>query len=173
MARHREHPTPTGVWRGERLVPLEEALGSDLTVWLALEVGGEMGPIWEGLAARRTGPDRAVLRAVPIFAYDINYGDEIRVTASAEGRLVVTGLLQDAGQHTFRVFLAAGASTTLTTLIRSFGPLGCLIEGYSDRLLGLSCGATNAPAVTGHLAALASEGHVEWETGRQRRATST
>ena len=46
----------------------------------------------EGLrAAHREGDDRAQIRAVPLFAHDVNFGDEVSVVPSAEGPLVATG----------------------------------------------------------------------------------
>jgi hypothetical protein len=83
---YKHHPSPTGLLIAGQLVPVPESVAATETVWFALpsEVGETQ--VWEGLAAEKTETkDRVKLRAVPLFAFDVNYGDEISVVASAEG----------------------------------------------------------------------------------------
>lgn len=125
--------------------------------------------VWEGLSAARTEvTDRLRLLAVPLFAYDLNYGDEISVMRSGEGALVATGVTKDAGNYTFRVWMPEASDVSaLREVVDRFGRLGCLIEGYSDRLVGLSCGPDNAQQVADALQLGESEGRFLYETGRQ------
>lgn len=166
---YKQHPSPTGHLIDGRLVPVPESVAATETVWFALP--GEAGEtqVWEGLAAATTeAKDRVKLRAVPLFAYDVNYGDEISVVASAEGPLVATGITNDAGQYTFRTWMPEDAGdAALRDVVTMFGELGCLIEGYSHKLIGLSCGPENAQAVADALHVGEQEGRFVYETGRQ------
>ena len=94
-----------------------------------------------------------------MFAYDVNYGDELSVVTSAEGSLVATGITKDAGNYTFRVWTHENAGDdAFRDVVTQFGALGCLIEGYSDRLIGLSCSPVNAHDVADALEMAGQEG---------------
>lgn len=147
-------------------MPVSEADAADTTVWFALppEDGRQ---VWEGLRAA-TQPDGSfVLCAVPLFAYDPNFGDRVAAIASAEGPLVATEVLSDGGQYTFRVALHEGGAT-LPEVVETFGAMGCLIEGWSSALVGLGCTTARAQAVADRLATEERAGHLTYETGRQR-----
>ena len=60
---------------------------------------------------------------------------------------MATGIIKDAGNYTFRVWLQHADSDTTRRLVVQFGRMGCLIEGYSDQLFGLSCTSRDASAV--------------------------
>lgn len=162
---YKEHPTPTGHFVDGRLVPVADSLAADVEVWFALpDEDGDQ--VWECLAAAWCKPQLSVhIRAVPLFAYDLSYGDEVGVIASAEGPFVATSKRADSGNHTFRVWID-DAGTDLSDVIQQFGRLGCLIEGYSDRLLGLSCRPEQAQVVADALSAAESAGRFVYETGR-------
>jgi hypothetical protein len=99
----------------------------------------------------------------------VNYGDEISVVTSAEGSLVATGITKDAGNYTFRVWMREDAGdAAFLDVATHFGTLGCLIEGYSNRLIGLSCSSENAQHVADALEVAEQEGSFTYETGRQR-----
>ena len=173
---YKQHPSPTGHLIGGQLVPVPEAVAATETVWLVLpdeprfRLTLRKDKIWEGLAAEATeAKDRVIVRAVPMFAYDVNYGDELSVVTSAEGPLVATGITKDAGNYTFRVSMREDAGEDeLRDVVNQFGALGCLIEGYSDRLIGLSCSPVNAHDVADALQTAGQEGRFVYETGRQR-----
>lgn len=163
---YREHPTPTGHWVDGSLCPYPPALEADTTVWLyMLEDDGMQ--LWEGLRATSLFDDRVCLAAVPLFAYNLHLGDHVAVVASAEGPLVATGIVSRGNFRTFRASLSEEASANLPDLIRRFGELGCLIEGYSDTLIGFGCTVDQAPAVLEALATAASRDELIWESGEQ------
>lgn len=163
---YREHPTPTGHWVDGTLSPYPPALAADTTVWFYLpEEGGTQ--YWEGLRATSVSDDRARLAAVPLFAYNLHLGDHVSVIASAEGPLVATGIVSRGSFRTFRAYLGGPGSASLEDLIRRFGEFGCLIEGYSDTLIGFGCTVELAPAVVGLLDAAAGRGELIWESGEQ------
>lgn len=163
---HREHPTPTGHWVDGSLCPYPPALEADTTVWFyMLEADGTQ--LWEGLRATSVADDRICVAAVPLFAYNLHLGDHVTVVASAEGPLVATGIVSRGNFRTFRAWLGEGRSASLTDLIRRFGEFGCLIEGYSDTLIGFGCTVELAPAVVGLLNAAAGRGELIWESGEQ------
>jgi hypothetical protein len=112
---------------------------------------------------------RVGLRAVPLFAYDVNYGDEVSVVTSAEGPIVATGVTKNSGNYTFRVWMRQDAGDcALRDVVTQFGALGCLIGGYGDKVIGLSCSPQNAQQVTDALDVAEQEGRFTYETGRQR-----
>jgi Domain of unknown function (DUF4265) len=164
---YKEHPSPTGRFEAGQLVPVPEASAADTIVWWRLPPEADGIQVWEGLSAQRLTDDRAVVRAVPLFAYDVGYGDEVFVADSAEGGLVVTGVASDHGSYTFRVWLGDGAGDDVRAVVREFGELGCLIEGYSDKLVGLSCGPEQARTVADALHQAEQLGRLTYETGRQ------
>jgi hypothetical protein len=168
--RYKEHLSPTGRLVDGQLVPVPASVSANATVWLALPTESDDVQVWEGLAANRgTGDDTVEVRAVPLFAYDVNYGDELSVVVSAEGLLVATGIAKDSGNYTFRVWLPASATDSgVQEVANEFGPLGCLIEPYGTRLIGLSSGPAEAQAVADALHAGEESGRFLYETGRQR-----
>ena len=145
-------------------------MSADATVWLALASEAGDLQVWQDLAAHTgTGDNGVEVRAVPLFAYDVNQGNELSVVASPEGTLVATGVTKDNGNYTFRSWLPASATDSAAQeVVREFGPLGCLIEPYSTRLIGLSSGPGEAQAVADALHAGEGSGRFLYETGRQR-----
>lgn len=118
--------------------------------------------IWEGLAAEATeAKHRVLVRALPLFAYDVNYGDELSVVTSVDLSLVATGITKDAGNYTFRARMRDDAGDDeFRDVVTQLGELGCLIEGYSETLIGLSCGPINAHEVADALEMATQEGSV-------------
>jgi hypothetical protein len=166
MSQYLEHPTPTGYFQSGELVPVPQAERADTTVWFALPPEGGRH-MWEGLRAA-TQPDGSfVLCAVPLFAYDLNFGDRVAAVASAEGPLVATNVLEDGRYFTFRVALHSGGAS-LQQVVATFGSMGCLIEGWSDSLVGLGCDAASAQAVADGLSREERAERLVYETGRQR-----
>ena len=53
-------------------------------------------------------------------------------------------------------------------VVAQFGALGCLIEGYGDRLIGLSSSPENAQHVADALDVAEQEGRFAYETRRKR-----
>jgi hypothetical protein len=81
---------------------------------------------------------------------------------------VATGITKDAGNYTFRVWMPEHAEdAALRDAVTVFGELGCLIEGYSDQLVGISCSRENALQVFAALKTAEQEGRFIYETGRQ------
>ena len=75
------------------------------------------------------------------------------------------------GNHTFRAWMREDAGDdALRDVVTQVGALGCLIEGYSPRLIGLSCSPENIQDVAQALDVAAQEGRFTYETGRQRRS---
>lgn len=163
-----EHPSLTGHFRDGQLTPMPEAEMANTTVWFALPP--DDGPqVWEGLRAASQPDGSFVLCAVPLFAYDLNFGDQVAAIASAEGALVATEILDDRRHFTFRVALHDGGAS-VQEVVETFGTMGCLIEGWSDSLVGLGCDAATAQSVADRLAHEERAERLAYETGRQRTA---
>lgn len=166
---YKEHPTLTCHLRDGQLTPVPESLEANVTVWLGLPVESGDEQVWEGLLAyQEQGGARAQIRAVPLFAYDINFGDEVSVTASAEGALVATGIVTGSGNYTFRIWREDADEGALRRVVTEFGNMGCYIEGYTERLVGLSCRGEMAQTVADALMAGEQQGRFVYETGRRR-----
>ncbi|MEV4263529.1 DUF4265 domain-containing protein [Kribbella sp. NPDC049584] len=150
-------------------LPIGRHTAQRSTVWFAIPTEPDAPRIWEGLRARRSpGRETAEICAVPLFAYDLNFGDEAAVIASGKGALVATAIVVDGGNYTFRIWQEDADETALSQVAVEFAEMGCLIEGYSGHLLGLSCDRALGQAVADELHAGERDGRFTYETGRQR-----
>ena len=169
MTSYVEHPSKASRWRDGGFEVHPAAATANLVVWVGLEPGTDGTPQWEGLLAVPTRANRAVIAAVPAFAYDLNLGDEVDAIASAEGALVVTKIVHDAGHVTFRVWLAPTASEDdrrwhqLQIDLASFR---CWFDVFSPRLIALSAEPGVAQDVAGWLQAAENAGTLTYEAGR-------
>ena len=82
--------------------------------------------------------------------------------------MVATAVVADGGNYTFRVWGEDADEAALGLVAMEFAEKGCLIEGYSSRLLGLSCDREAAQTVADALHAGERAGRFTYETGRQR-----
>jgi hypothetical protein len=165
---YKEHQTVTCHLVDEQIVPVPETSRANATVWFGLPREPGRDQVWEGLLAEhREGDDHAIVLAVPLFAYDLNFGDGVAVMRSGEGSLVASQILSDAGNYTFRIWLEDADPATIRQLATEFGEMGCYVEGYSDQLLGLSCPGDLAQTVADALSAGEEQRRFAYETGRQ------
>lgn len=150
-----------------------EASAAEQTVWFAVDPGDSEDhedAVWEGLLTQRSAPDRAVVAAVPVFAYDVNLGDEVEVVASAEGPLVATRVVRDAGRFTFRVLFPVleqpEGDERWRELQLDLEPYGCWFDVYSPRSVAISAEPGVARAVADFLSEAERAGRFQYETGR-------
>jgi hypothetical protein len=172
MAKHREHPHKASSWRDGKLVVHPDAAAEDCTVWFASapDEGGEIE--WEGLLARRLAEDRARICAVPIWAYDVNLGDEVKVIESGDGAPVAENVVLDAGNFTFRVVFEPATSdddTRWHDLMIGLEQYDCWFDMASRRLLAISAPPHHAQAVADYLALRQARGDLQYETGRSEQ----
>jgi Domain of unknown function (DUF4265) len=160
-------------WRGGTVELLPDASTADQTVWFAVDPGeaeDHQDAVWEGLLTRPSGPDRAVVVAVPVFAHDVNLGDEVEVVASAEGPLVGTRVVRDAGQFTFRVLFPVRErledDERWRELQVDLEPYGCWFDVYSRTFIAVSAEPGVAHAVADFLSESEQAGRLQYETGR-------
>jgi hypothetical protein len=74
VAEFEEHPSKPATWRDDRMLVHPEAEHADCTVWAAVQPPAPAGLRWEGLLARRSGPDRATVCSVPFWLYGLRSG---------------------------------------------------------------------------------------------------
>lgn len=169
MPQYVEHPTRTGRWRDGGFEVHPDAATATETVWVSLSAGPDGEPAWEGLLAVLPQPDLAVIAAVPVFAYDLNLGDEVEVAGSAEGPLVAVRPLHDAGRFTFRVLFPHADDPddrSWVALQQELEPFGCWFDVYTPQLVAVSADAAVAQEVADHLAEEQRAGRWVYETGR-------
>ncbi|MCW2742235.1 MAG: hypothetical protein JWR45_2657 [Blastococcus sp.] len=171
MPRYLEHPSKAARWRNGSLEVHPDAAAATQTVWVAVDPAEDGDVVWEGLLARSPAEGRAVIAAVPVFAYDLNLGDQVEVVTSAEGPLVAVRPLQDAGRYTFRVWFPDWPDLEQDErwkgLQVELEPFGCWFDVYSPRLVAVSADPDEARAVTDVLDAGERAGRFIYETGRQ------
>ena len=166
MPDYREHPSKPVRLEPGGMVLLD---AGDCTVWFYLDDGS-----WEGLAGLSVAEDVARVMAVPVFAYGIGLGDEVRVRA---GDNAATGLVRSAGNRTFRVvFPRTGAPFPRSgppepderwrTLLADLEPHGCWLDVYSPRLVAVSAEADRAEDVMRYLTEREERGELAFEAGR-------
>ena len=163
MAEYREHPGRPVRLEDDTLVVLGEG---ELTLWFYLEDEG-----WEGLLARRLAPDRARVCAVPVFAYGVNLGDEVRLEERHDA-VVAVAPLRDAGNHTFRVMFPAHGvrepDERWRDLLSDLAPYGCWLDVYSPQLVAVSAAPSTAGDVSSYLRDREERGGLAFEASRTR-----
>jgi hypothetical protein len=105
---------------------------------------------------------------IPVFAYDLNLGDVVRLVTSAEGAYVASDVVADSGNFTFRVMFEAesDAGEHRTRLMEDLEPLGRWFDTWSETLIAISADAAKSQAVGDYLAARESRAELKYETGR-------
>jgi hypothetical protein len=168
-----EHPSRAAAWRGGRFVVLPDAEREDCTVWVGAEAHSAGTVRWEGLLARRLSDERARICAVPFWVYDLDLGDEVTLMDSAEGAPVVTGVVLDGGNYTFRVRFehAADDDVRWRGLMVELEPFDCWFDVRSPGFLAVSAPPAHAQAVADHLDDRERRGDLLFETGRSAPPT--
>jgi hypothetical protein len=164
---HREHPSRVVRLVEGELVAYPLAIEEDCTLWFALDdAPGE----WEGILGKRQSQDTAEVVGVPVFIYDVGLGDLARTMKSAEGADVVTEILADGGNYTFRASFDSEASPgeQWKTLMSDLEAFGCWFDTWSETLVAISADPDHAQAVDDYLAIRQARGELIYETGRTR-----
>ena len=164
---HREHPSRVVRLVEGQLVGYPFAAEEDCTLWFALpDEPGE----WEGILGKRRSDDMAEVVGVPVFIYDVGLGDVVRTVKSAEGADVVTEIVVDGGNYTFRAFFASESfeGEHWKPLMNDLETLGCWFDTWSETLVAISADVVNSQAVADYLATRENRGELKYETGRSR-----
>jgi hypothetical protein len=143
----------------------------DCTVWDAAERDPSGSVRWEGLVARRLGPDRARLCATPSSVYDLNLGHEVALVESDEGALVVSGIAHDAGNYTFRVYRSSADDQWRRALDDRLGAVRLLVRHPKRRVPGPLRTARPRSGGADYLHERERRGEIRFETGRSRPRT--
>lgn len=147
------------------MVPLAEGPTELATVWVPLPV--ESGQqYWEGMNARPIANGLVELRAVPAYAYDLNFGDQLSTMKSAEGALVCTGIIHPSEEWTYRVWLPDDASTRWQQIAEDYAKAGCLVDIISSHLIAISCHRELAQVIADKLTVDQDAAVLTCETGR-------
>ena len=164
MASYEEHPSRTAALRDGEIEVHPGAAESDCVVWAELE--GDEG--WEGLLAKRLETRRARVCAIPFRAYDINLDDEVALSLTGEGALLVEGVERDAGNFTYRVVFddAAVGDPRWHQLLSALGAYECWFDLRDPGYLAISAPPQHAQAVAEELYAREQRGELGYETGR-------
>jgi hypothetical protein len=172
VAEYEEHPSKASAWRDGRFVVLPEAEQAGSTVWAAVETESPDSVRWEGLLARRLPGERASVCSIPFWLYDLNLGDEVALMMSAEDEPVVTEVVADSGNHTFRVRFVDASSDDerWRELMVDLEPFECWFDVRSPGFLALSAPPAHAQGVADHLDRREQRGELLFETGRSAPA---
>jgi hypothetical protein len=165
---YEEHPSKASTWREGRFIVLPDAEQEGCTVWVGAALDSSQAVTWEGLLARRLTGDRARICAVPFWVYDLNLGDEVALMDSAEGVAVVTGVVVDGGNYTFRVRFehAVDDDARWRELMVELEPFDCWFDVRSPGFLAVSAPHAHAQAVADYLDDRERRGDLLFETGR-------
>jgi hypothetical protein len=122
---------------------------------------------WEQLWCKQLAPNRFELCCIPFFVRDLALGDEVE-TEPEEGRhYTIQRVVKPSGHWTFRVWFGNSSQpNALGEVLAEIHQLGCLMEFYSENLLGVSAPSiSHAQALTELLSGKEQLGHLEYETG--------
>ena len=170
---YEEHSSKASAWREGRFIVLPDAEREDCTVWVGAGADWSRSVRWEGLLAVRLSCNRARVCAVPFWVYDVNLGDEVALMESAEGAPVVTGVVVDGGNYTFRVRFAGAADDDVRwrELMVELEPFDCWFDVRSPAFVAMSAPAAHARAVADYLDDRERRGELLFETGRSAPPT--
>ena len=162
---YREHPSKVVRLAEGQLVGYPPAEEEDCTLWVAL---ADAPDEWEGILGKRHSSDTAELVGIPVFAYDLHLGDLVSVVPSDEGGPVVSGIVADRGNFTFRVWFEREphAAEHWRRLMEDLEPFGCWFDTWSETLVAISAAPPNSHAVADYLAGREANGEFRYETGR-------
>jgi hypothetical protein len=164
MDRYLRHPSFAARWSGTDLAPVQSSVSADAEIWAGWTENGEA--IWEAFNATMIDEDAAIIRAVPAYAYGLNFGDKVSVIASAEGPLVINDISARGDQTTFRIWLGADPDPSLWRRVaESYAQSGCVIDVLSARLIALSCAASDSTTIQNKLQEDEAATRISWEPG--------
>lgn len=90
--------------------------------------------VWEQLWARKLDNDQYEICCIPIFAYGMALGDVVEIDQG----FMITNISQKSGHITIRVWLTEQIhKEEIEGLTEKILGLGCLMEWYSEHLLGI------------------------------------
>lgn len=90
--------------------------------------------VWEQLWARKIDNDHYEICCIPMFAYGLALGDVVEI----DQRLMIINISQKSGRVTIRVWLKEQTPQEIREeLTDKILGLGCLLEWYSQHLLGV------------------------------------
>jgi hypothetical protein len=180
-AARRRYRRGGGLERGEELTlrsaettvdPESGELLEKILVGLAAEhwSGNSAERIW----AKPLGGDVYEVRNTPWYAYDLNWGDEVRCEGLSEAGLpIVVEIVKPGGHQTLRLFFEGAPSEERERVLRRINELGATYENADDVLYSIDLEPDVAPAPILDLLALeAEQGTLSWETGWTFKADS-
>ena len=109
---------------------------------------------------------------MPFWAYELNLGDEVALMGSAEGAPVVTGVIADGGNFTFRVRFdgAAHDDVRWRGLMVELEQFDCWFDVRGPGLVAVSAPSAHAQTVADYLNGRERRGDLVFETGRSTPA---
>jgi hypothetical protein len=118
---------------------------------------------WEQLWSRQTAANRFEICCIPFFAYGLTLGDDVET----DPEYMITRVVTPSGHSTFRAWFCESPEPTLQDeLAVEVGRLGCLMEWYSARLLGIDASSrSQAQAVDDFLHGKEEIGQLVYEIG--------
>jgi hypothetical protein len=104
---------------------------------------------------------------IPFFVRDLDLGDRV-LTESQDGKpYVVTRVSAKSGHYTFRAWLAEAGAELRAKILDQLHAHGCLVEWYSQDLLGVDAESELLAREVGAFLARGQElGLLSFETGR-------
>jgi hypothetical protein len=162
---YREHPSKTVRLVAGELILHPRAAEADCTLWVGLKDGPDE---WEGILGAWVSERDAEVVGIPVFAYDLNLGDVVRVIRSAEGAPVISELITRSSNSTFRALFdrELHVGEHWKRLMEDLEPFGCWFDTWSETLVAISVAATNARSVADCLKIKESAAELKYETGR-------
>jgi hypothetical protein len=123
---------------------------------------------WEGILGKWLSERDAEVVGTPVFAYDLNLGDVVRVIRSAEGAPVISELITGSCNSTFRALFEreSHVGEHWKRLMEDLEPFGCWFDTWSETLVAISVAATNARSVADYLKIKESAAELKYEAGR-------
>lgn len=119
--------------------------------------------VWEQLWSKQITENHFMICCIPFFAYDISLGDEV----ITDKNQMIQEVVKPSGRSTYRVwFKNTAGSSTRKRIMDELEQRNCLLEWYSNHLLGVSCLDNHAQFVADFLFEKEKGGEIQYETGK-------
>jgi hypothetical protein len=119
--------------------------------------------VWEQLWGRQILKFRFEICCIPFFIYDISLGDEV----ITDTKYIINEVVKPSGHYTYRVWFGGSPEPNIHEIvINELKNCNCLIEEYSDNLIGIDAFADDAQIVANILYEKEKGGLLNYETGK-------
>ena len=162
-----EHPSLAGAWDGSEFHVHPNARDADSDVWFVVppDAGDpEDAPrTWEALRTKKVAADLHEICASPVFLEGVAFGDQFTTMTMADGIILPTTLVRASGMASGQVWIGENHNERWLPLAVALAAVGCVVDVYSEKLMGMSWPAAASDSVADVVNSEAGAGQISWQ----------